>query len=804
MIVNLEKGMRFVNIREYIKDNILIFDGAMGTMLQQKGLKIGENPEVFGFKNPDKLMEIHKAYLEAGSSVVTTNTFGANELKLDKLGYSVEEIVDNAICVAKSAIEKVDKSKPRYVALDLGPIGEMLEPMGTLSFDRAYEIFKRQIIQGEKSGADLIIIETMMDLYEAKAAVLAAKENSSLPVFCTMTFDENGRSFTGCMPESMVATIEGLGVDAIGVNCSLGPKQLLPIVEKISSISKIPVIVQANAGLPNMVDGQAVYNVDAKEFFKGVQKFIEAGASIIGGCCGTDPSFIKEIADNITNLKKVNVDKKDICVVCSPSKVVEIKAPTVIGERLNPTGREPLKKALKSESLEYIINLALEQVEGGAEILNVNVGLPGIDEKKMMPKVIKEIQAVIDTPLQVDSSNIKALEQGLRYYNGRTIVNSVNGKNESLENILPIVKKYGACVVGLTLDENGIPETANGRFEIAKKIVDRAVSYGISKSDIFIDCLSLTVSAQQDEAMVTLECIKMVKEKLGVKTILGVSNISFGLPNRKAVNSTYLTLALGYGLDLPIINPNEESMMEAINSFKIIKNIDKGCSEYIDKYSSYKKDKQKKVISETNLSLQQIVSRGLKDEVAEETLKLLEKHDENYILDEILIPALDEVGKKYEGGEVFLPQLIQSAETVKVSLNTIKERLLATTNNKVSKGKVIVATVKGDIHDIGKNIVKIMLENYGYEVIDLGKDVPIEEVVNHAKKQEIKLIGLSALMTTTVKSMKETIEAVRKEGLDAKIFVGGAVLTEEYAKNIGADYYSKDAKSAVEIAKLNF
>lgn len=793
-----------MNIMEFIKDNILVFDGAMGTMLQQKGLKIGENPEVFGFENPDKLMEIHKAYLEAGSNVVTTNTFGANELKLDKLGFSVEQIVDNAISVARDAIEKVDKSKPRYIALDLGPIGEMLEPMGTLSFDRVYDIFKRQVIQGEKSGADLIIIETMMDLYEAKAAVLAAKENSSLPVFCTMTFDENGRSFTGCMPESMVATIEGLGVDAIGVNCSLGPKQLLPIVEKIASIAKTPVIVQANAGLPNMVDGQAMYDVDAKEFFEGVKNFVKVGATIIGGCCGTDPSFIKEISENIGTLKKADIVKKDMCVVCSPSKIVEIKAPTVIGERLNPTGRELLKQSLKSENLEYIINLALEQIDGGAEILNVNVGLPGIDEKRMMSKVLKEIQGIIDTPLQVDSSNVEALEQGLRYYNGRTIVNSVNGKEESVESILPIVKKYGACVVGLTLDENGIPETAQGRFEIAKKIVDRATSYGISKSDIFIDCLSLTVSAQQDEAMATLECIKMVKEQLGVKTILGVSNISFGLPNRNALNNTFLTLALGYGLDLPIINPNDDSMMEAINAFKVIKSIDKGCRGYIEKYSGNKKEKIKKVDGEINLSLEQIVSRGLKDEVAQETLKLLEIYDENYILDKILIPALDEVGKRYDSGDVFLPQLIQSAETVKVSLNTIKEYLSSTTNNEVSKGKIIVATVKGDIHDIGKNIVKIMLENYGYEVVDLGKDVPIEEVVHQAKQQGIKLIGLSALMTTTVASMEETIYAIRNEGIDAKVFVGGAVLTEEYAKNIGADYYSKDAKSAVEIAKLNF
>lgn len=792
-----------MEIREYIKNNILIFDGAMGTMLQQKGLKIGENPEVFGLKNPDKLLEIHKDYLKSGSNVLTTNTFGANEIKLDKLGYTVEEIVDNAICVAKKAIEEVDKSKPRYVALDIGPIGEMLEPMGTLSFDRAYEIFKRQAIQGEKSGANLIIIETMMDLYEAKAAVLAVKENTNLPLFVTMTFDGNGRSFTGCMPESMVATIEGLGVDAIGVNCSLGPKQLLPIVEKIAKITSLPVIVQANAGLPDIIDGNAIYNVKEDEFFEGVKKFIKVGASIIGGCCGTNPKFIKKICDNLDSLYKVNVDKKIKSVVCSPSKYLEIQSPTVIGERINPTGKKLLKEALKSESLDYIINLALDQVNGGAEILNVNVGLPEIDEKRMMPKVIKEIQSIIDTPLQIDSSNIDALEQGLRYYNGKTIANSVNGKDESLDTILPIVKKYGACVVGLTLDEDGIPNTAKKRYEIAKKIVDKAISYGIKKDDIFIDCLSLTVSAGQDESMVTLECIKMVKEKLGVKTILGVSNISFGLPNRKALNNLYLTLALNYGLDLPIINPNESSSMEVINSYKVIKNIDKGCRNYIEKYNGYNIKKEVKTV-DADITLDKVIERGLKEEAKPMTLNLLEKYDENYILDEILIPALDIVGKKYDSGEIFLPQLIQSAETVKVSLNVIKESLLKENNNTMSKGKIIVATVKGDIHDIGKNIVKIMLENYGYEVIDLGKDVPIEEVVNQAKNQNIKLVGLSALMTTTVNSMKETIKALRENEIDAKVFVGGAVLTEEYAKDLGADYYSKDAKSAVEIAKMNF
>lgn len=792
-----------MEIIKYIKDNILLFDGAMGTMLQDKGLKIGENPEVFGFNNPDKLLDIHKSYLDSGCNVITTNTFGANELKLDELGYKVEDIIDNAIKIARLAINQSDKSINRYVALDVGPIGEMLSPIGTMSFDRAYEIFKRQMVQGEKSGADIIIIETMMDLYEAKAAVLAAKENTNLPVFLTMTFDENGRSFTGCMPESMVATIEGLGVDAIGVNCSLGPKKLIPVVEKICKISSIPVIVQANAGLPDIIDGNAIYNVKEDEYLEGVKVFIQKGASIIGGCCGTTPSFIKKIRDNLNNLSKTEVDKDYKSIICSSSKVIEIKQPTVIGERLNPTGKKLLMKAIKNEDMDYIINLAMQQLNSGADILNINVGLPDIDEKRILPKIIKEIQSIIDIPIQIDSSDINALEQGLRYYNGKSMANSVNGKDESLDAILPIVKKYGASIVGLTLDERGIPNTADERFDIAKKIVNRAISYGIKKEDIIIDCLCLTVSTQQEEAMVTLETIKMVKEKLGVKTILGVSNISFGLPNRKALNSTFLNMALSYGLDLAIMNPNEEGMMDTINSFKVIKNIDKGCINYIDKYSGYT-NKKEIIIKNKELTLEDIVINGLKDEVRDKTLNLLETKSENYILDEILIPSLDIVGKKYEKGEIFLPQLIQSAEAVKSSLSIIKEHLLKNSKNSVYKGKIIVATVKGDIHDIGKNIVKIMLENYGYEVIDLGRDVPIEDVIYNAKKYDIKLVGLSALMTTTVISMKETIQALKDNNINAKVFVGGAVLTKEYANELGADYYSKDAKSAVEIAKMNF
>ena len=793
-----------VEIREYLKDHILIFDGAMGTMLQKEGLPIGDNPEIFGIKNPHKLLKIHKKYLEAGSNVLTTNTFGCNELKVNKLGYTVEEVIDRAVSIAKQAIEESDKSKPRFVALDIGPIGEMLEPMGTLSFDRAYEIFKRQVIQGEKSGADLIIIETMMDLYEAKAAVLAAKENTNLPVICTMTFDENGRSFTGCLPEAMVATIEGLGVDALGVNCSLGPKQLLPIVKTITELANVPVIVQANAGLPVIKEGQAVYEMNDEEFFQGVKKFVDLGVSIVGGCCGTNETFIKKICDNIEKLQKKEPKRRKSTIVCSAVKYIDIQGPTIVGERLNPTGRQLLIDAYVSGNNDYVINLALEQSNEGSEILNVNVGVPDLDEERAMKRVIKGIQEVVDVPLQLDSSNVKALEAGLRYYNGRTIVNSVNGKEKSLETILPIVKKYGACVVGLTLDENGIPSTAEGRFNIAKKIVERAEQYGIKRQDIFIDCLSLTVSAQQDEAMETIKAIKMVKENLGCKTILGVSNISFGIPNRKALNNTYLNLALGAGLDLAIINTEDRTMVESIDAYKVISNMDKGCLDYIEKFKFVSNDnKTKERKNYDNLTLEDAIERGLKEEAKDLTLKILESHDEHFVLDKVLIPALDVVGTKYDKGELFLPQMIQAAETVKVSLNIIKERL-SKNNNTSSKGKIIVATVQGDIHDIGKNIVKIMLENYGYEVIDLGKDVPIEEVVKRAKEENIQLIGLSALMTTTVENMKKTIKALKENNINARVFVGGAVVTEEYAQKINADYYSKDAKSAVEIAKINF
>lgn len=806
--VVLEEKEKLVGLKELIKEKILIFDGAMGTMLQKKGLKVGENPELLNVKSPDIIEEIHKEYIESGANVITTNTFGANERKLKLCNLQVEEAVDAAVQIAKNA----RGSREIYIALDIGPIGELLEPMGTLSFDDAYQIFKRQIVQGVKSGADIILFETMTDLYELKAAVLAAKENCDLPILCTMTFEENGRTFTGCLPEAMVLVLEGLGVDALGVNCSLGPKQLKPIVEEICRLSNIPVMVQPNAGLPTLsLNNETKYDVTKEEFAETLCSFIDNGVSIIGGCCGTTPEYIKELAERIKGKTIVRRQKNHYPSVCTPSKVVRIEGVRIVGERINPTGKKLFKQALINDDMDYILNTAVAQTEAGAHILDVNVGLPEINEPEMMHKVVKEIQGILDTPLQIDSSDKKAIEMGLRYYNGKPILNSVNGEDKVLDNILPLVKKYGANVVGLTLDENGIPKKAEDRFKIAQKIVDKAAEYGINRENVFIDCLVLTVSAQQEEVQETLKAVRMVKEKLGVKTLLGVSNISFGLPNRKLINETFLALALANGLDLPIINPNESGMIRVIDSYNVLYNYDKGSEHYIKNYANVtvessiktnnKADNSKTKNENIEYDLKYIVVKGLKEEAKSATAHLLKTNEPLKIVNEYLIPALDEVGEKYEKGILFLPQLIQSAETVKNSFAVLKAEISKSSNETISKGKIIVATVKGDIHDIGKNIVKVILENYGYEMIDLGKDVPIETVVNEAKKHNVKLIGLSALMTTTLRSMEDTIKALREDGYEGKVFVGGAVLTPEYAQQIGADFYARDAKESVEIAK---
>lgn len=796
-----------MGLKELIKERILIFDGAMGTMLQKKGLKVGENPELLNIKSPEIIEEVHREYIESGANVITTNTFGANERKLKLCNLQVEDAVDAAVKIAKKAIG----DREVYVALDIGPIGELLEPMGTLSFDDAYEIFKRQIVQGVKSGADVILFETMTDLYELKAAVLAAKENSNLPVLCTMTFEENGRTFTGCLPEAMVMVLDGLGVDALGVNCSLGPKQLKPIVEEICRVSNIPVMVQPNAGLPTLsINNETKYDVTKEEFAETLCSFVDDGVSIIGGCCGTTPEYIKELSERTKNKTVVKREKNYYSALCTPSKIVKIDGIRIVGERINPTGKKLFKQALINGDMDYILNKAVAQTEAGAHLLDVNVGLPQINEPEMMQKVIKEIQGILDIPLQIDSSDREAIEKGLRYYNGKPNLNSVNGEDKVLESILPLVKKYGANVIGLTLDENGIPAKAEERFKIAEKIVKKAGEYGIRKENVFIDCLVLTVSAQQAEVQETLKAVRMVKEKLGVKTLLGVSNISFGLPNRKIINETFLALALANGLDLPIINPNENGMIRVIDSYNVLYNYDKGSEYYIKNYADViiesstevKKDKNKPISSEsTEHDLKYIVIKGLKEEAKSETIELLKVKKPLEIVNEYLIPALDEVGEKYEKGILFLPQLIQAAETVKNSFAVLKVEISKNNHQAISKGKIIVATVKGDIHDIGKNIVKVILENYGYEMIDLGKDVPVETVVSEAKKHDVKLIGLSALMTTTLRSMEDTIKALKDDGYCGKVFVGGAVLTPEYAEQIGADFYAKDAKESVEIAK---
>ncbi|NLK70789.1 MAG: dihydropteroate synthase [Clostridiales bacterium] len=782
--------MRF---NELLKKNYIFLDGAMGTMLQAKGLQLGGIPELINISNPEWISDIHKSYINAGSDIIYTNTFGANRYKLKESGYTVDEIIPKAIEIAKDAC----KGTNTLVALDIGPIGQLLEPTGSLSFEEAYDIFKEQIIAGK--DADLIVFETMTDLYEIKAAVLAAKENSKLPVICTMTFEQNSRTFTGCSVSAMALTLSGLGVDAIGLNCSLGPKELFPIVKELSEWTNLPIVVKPNAGLPDPVTN--TYDITPDEFAEYMAEFAGLGVKIFGGCCGTTSEYIKALTEKLSATESAVSSFKGIpTAVCSSSKTVIINRPRVIGERINPTGKKMFKQALINHDISYILNQAVEQVNAGADILDVNVGLPEIDEKSMMVEVIKALQSISDTPLQIDSSDINALEAGLRVYNGKAIVNSVNAEDESLDSVLPLVKKYGACVIGLTLDKNGIPKTADERFRLAAKIMNKAIEYGIPKTDIFIDCLTLTASAEQSAVMETLKAVRMVKERLGLKTVLGVSNISFGLPVRELINHNFLTMALSYGLDLPIINPNITSMMGAVRSYNLLANIDKNAAEFIRAYGT---DTTPAAPAEVDreIDIFYAMEHGLKAEGAKITEKLLNTHEPMSIVNEILIPALDKVGADFEKGIIFLPQLILSAEVAQSAFEVIKKHLVKNNISSQSKGKIILATVKGDIHDIGKNIVKVLLENYGYTVIDLGKDVDCQAVVDTAVEHNVKLVGLSALMTTTLKSMEETIKLLRDNRVNCKVMVGGAVLTPDYAIKIGADFYSKDAKGSVDIAR---
>ncbi len=790
--------MEDIVCKEINFSNFLLFDGAMGTMLQKYGLKRGELPESYNILHPEIIEKIHREYLDAGCDIITTNTFGANSYKLKHTKYTVEELVGSAVRIAKKV------AGDNLVALDIGPIGQLMEPLGILSFDNAYEVFAKQIKIGVREGADLILIETMTDIYEAKAAILAAKENSTLPIICTMSYQSDGRTLTGTDPITMVNVLQSLGVDALGVNCSLGPNEMLPIVSEILKYSKVPVIAQPNAGLPRLEKGETVFDVQPHEFAEYAKLMAELGVTILGGCCGTTCDHIKAIKNEIKNLKPKNRDIQKITAVSSSSLTVLLgEGVKIIGERINPTGKKKLKEALKNNNMDYILEEAINQRDAGADILDVNVGLPEIDEVEVMKQTIREIQSVVNLPLQIDSARRDVIEAAVRIYNGKPLINSVNGTEDVMDSIFPIVKKYGACVIGLTLDENGIPSKAEDRLKIAEKIVQRAQEYRIDRADIIIDCLVLTASAQQSEVKETIRAVQLVKNTLGVKTTLGVSNVSFGLPQREILNRTFLAAALTAGLDAPILNPLSNDMTSTINAFNVLWNTDKNSKKYINIYSSFEGKATSKEVN-TNKDLNKIIIDGLKEEATALTNELLKSMSEMEIVNKYLIPSLDIVGKKYESGEIFLPQLLQSAETVKKAFEVIKESILSTTGKNVSKGKIVLATVRGDIHDIGKNIVKILLENYGFEVIDLGKDVHEDDVVNAVRRGNIKLVGLSALMTTTVRSMEQTIKALRDNDLDCIVMVGGAVLNEDYAKMIGADYYAKDATQSVKIAREFF
>lgn len=779
-------------------ENILLFDGAMGTLLQSYGLKTGQPPESYNILGQELIAQIHGEYLQAGADIITTNTFGANSLKLSQYGLSVKEIVTSGVNIARQA------AKDKLVALDIGPLGQFIEPYGTLSFDEAYLLFKEQVIFGAKAGADLILIETMTDLYELKVAVLAATENSNLPVFATMTFQADGKTLMGTDPLTMVNTISGLGVKALGINCSLGPIETLPLLEEIVKYAKVPVIARPNAGLPKENQGETVFEIGPEEFASFAKQMVQKGVSIIGGCCGTNPKYIQALKE-LKTVKPLKRQIQKLTAVSSATKTVIIgEKPAVIGERLNPTGKRYLQEALSQKDFSVLLQEAIKQKEAGADLLDVNVGLPEIDEAKTMAEVIKQLQGIIDLPLSIDSMNRDVLEAAVRVYNGKPLINSVNGKDDVMAELFPLVKKYGACAVCLTLDEKGIPPTAEKRLEIAKRIVNKAAQYGIDKEDLIMDCLVLTASTEQSQIPETLRAISLIKKELGVKTVLGISNVSFGLPDRTLLNKTFLALALGAGLDAAIIDPLDAEMMATLDACNVLLAFDINANRFLTKYSSIKKQDPQAQITEEDLK--KVIGCGLKAAASGVTKNLLKKLTPLQVIDQYIIPALDEVGLKYEKGELYLPHLIQAAETTRVAFEVIKTHNLEEKKASLdlNKGKIALATVEGDIHDIGKNMVKLLLENYGFKVIDLGRDVSQQVILKTVREEKIELLGLSALMTTTVKNMEKTIAAIRKEGLDCKVMVGGAVLNKEYASLIGADYYGRDAREAVKIAREFF
>lgn len=787
---------------ERLGKELLFFDGGMGTLLQAEGLQPGELPETWNIERKETIRKIHQSYFEAGSDIVLTNTFGANALKFHDENCSLKAIIDAAVeNVRFGAKAGIRDGRDYYVALDIGPTGKLLKPLGDLSFEDAYEAFKEVVQYGEKAGADLIHIETMSDTYEVKAAVLAAKENTNLPVFATMIFDDKGKLLTGGDVPSVVALLEGLRVDALGINCGMGPKQMLPILQQIAQYTSLPIIVKPNAGLPKQRDGQTYYDVTPDVFAKQLQEIVKAGACVIGGCCGTTPKHIRAMISACKDLEMTKPTFKNHTIVSSYGKAVELgDMPVIIGERINPTGKSKFKQALKEHNLDYILKEGITQQDKGAHILDVNVGLPDIDEVVMMKEVVRELQSVTSLPLQIDTVDTEAMEQAMRIYNGKPMVNSVSGKQESMDAVFPLIQKYGGVVIGLTLDENGIPKTAKGRLEVAGKIIEEAKKYGIDKKDIVIDVLTMTISSEPNGAKTTLEALKMVRDTYGVRTALGVSNISFGLPSRPVINANFYTMAMQNGLTAGIINPSSEDMMRSYHSYCALMNYDTNCENYIAHYGNQEPAKTT-VPAGQQIDLKTAIEKGLKEDAYQTTVALVKTKEPLEIINTYLIPALDTVGKGFEKGTVFLPQLLMSADAAKSSFAVLKEELEKNGGEEKEKEKVILATVKGDIHDIGKNIVKVLLENYSFEVIDLGKDVAPECIVETVLEKEVKLVGLSALMTTTVVSMEETIRQLREKAPDCKVMVGGAVLNQEYADMIGADFYGKDAMQSVYYAQ---
>ncbi|MCD8222272.1 MAG: homocysteine S-methyltransferase family protein [Clostridiales bacterium] len=804
-----------MNVWETINQRIVFFDGGMGSLLQEAGLRPGELPGTWNLLHPETVVRIHRDYLEAGADVVTTNTFGVDGLKYKEDGeFALTKVIRAAVHNAREAIRL--SGKDAVVALDMSPTGKLLKPLGDLAFEDAYALYRRIVEIGADAGADLILIETMSDSYEAKAAVLAAKEACSLPVVITLTFDEKGKLLTGGTPASAVAMLEGLGVDAIGVNCGLGPLQMKEIVKDMLEASSLPLIVNPNAGLPRSENGKTVYDINADEFAVAMRDIVELGARAVGGCCGTTPEHIRKTVEMCSGMTPRPVIKKHRTVVTSFCRAVEIGGdPVIIGERINPTGKKRFKQALRDHDLDYILKEGIVQADHGAHILDVNVGLPEIDEPQMLEEVVKELQSIQELPLQIDTSDPAAMERALRIYNGKAMINSVNGKEESMREIFPLVKKYGGVVVALALDENGIPADADGRIAVAEKIYRTAAEYGISPDDIVIDGLCMTISSDSQGAVTTLETLRRVRDELHGKTILGVSNISFGLPQREIINAAFFTMAMQSGLNAAIINPNSEAMMRAYYTHRALMGLDANCTQYIDLYGGWTESVTRNpgkgqplpqsggvsgAAGGSRMTPGQCIEKGLKEEAVSTAREQLRSMDALDVINTEIIPALDRVGKGFEAGTVFLPQLLMSAEAAKGAFEVIREKMQASGQKQASKGKIILATVKGDIHDIGKNIVRVLLENYGYDVIDLGKDVPPETIVAETIRQKVSLVGLSALMTTTVPSMEETIRQLRRDAPWAKVMVGGAVLTQEYADTMGADSYCKDAMASVNFA----